>query len=242
MKYLATPKLQLALILLAIILFHLISNFSLYLLVYFVITISLTVFVDYLFIWSRKIKPFLLSGAVVTGSIISLLYSPKNSFLELFIIIVLAIASKHFIKYKGRHIFNPAVFGLFLGSLIFKIPVAWWGVSSNSWLISILLFSTAYVSIFRSRKIFAILSFLIIYNIGTFFLNGYVNPLDPVIVFFSLVMLPEPMTSPNNRLKQIYFGTVTAVMLIFLSRIIFIPEVLLGSLLLSNLVFLKNSS
>ncbi len=198
---------------------------------YFILFVSLTVIVDYLFVWSRKIKPFLLSGAVVTGSIISLLNSPENSILELFFIIVLAIGSKHFLKFNGRHIFNPAVFGLFFASLIFKTPVAWWGVTS------LIIFSTAYVSIFRSKKIFSILSFLIIYNIGTFFFNGYVNPFDPVIIFFSLVMLPEPMTSPNNQLRQIYFGTATAVLVVFLSSIKISREVLLGSLLISNLLF-----
>ena len=237
MRYFSTPKLQLSLILITIILLKLFVDFSTALLIYFLTVISLTVLVDFLFVWARKIKPFLFSAAIVTGSIIALLNQPKTSFFGVFMIIVLAISSKHFLKFKGRHIFNPAAFGLFFGSLIFKIPVAWWGISSGTWWMLILLLSTSYVSIFRSRKIYTILAFFIIYNAVTYLLTGFINPLDPVLIFFAFVMLPEPMTSPNKPILQIYFGGITAFLTIFLSNVTIVSEVLLGSLLMSNLLF-----
>jgi Na+-translocating ferredoxin:NAD+ oxidoreductase RnfD subunit len=238
MRYLAIPKVQLALILIVIILANLFFGFSPHLLLYFGLTISLAVFVDYLLVRARKIKPFFFSAAAVSGSIIALLNSPGRSGLEVFMIVVLAIASKHFLKLNGRHIFNPAAFGLFFGSLLFKNPVAWWGIASNQWLMLILLFLTGYVSIFRSRKGFLILSFFIVYNLLVFFFNSYINLLDPVVIFFALVMLPEPMTTPNRPNRQIVFGIVAAALTMILSRIGFISDILLGPLLLSNLLFL----
>ncbi|MBI5127735.1 hypothetical protein HZA76_04750 [Candidatus Roizmanbacteria bacterium] len=237
MNLLATPKVQLALFLIAIILANLFLNFSPYLLIYFVLTISLALLSDHMFVWARKIKPFFLSAAIVSGLIIALLNSPRNSILEMFLMVVIAIASKHFLKYKGRHIFNPAAFGLFFGSLFFKNQVAWWGISSSSVVVWVLLILTGYVAIFRSRKISSILSFFIVYNILAFVLTRQFNIFDPTVIFFSLVMLPEPMTSPNRPFIQLNYGVTVAVLTYFLAKVNFLPDVLLSSLLLSNLLF-----
>ncbi len=237
MRFLSTPKVQLALFLLVFILINLFFNFSAYLLIYFILTVSLAIFSDYSFVWARKIKPFFLSAAIVSGLIIALLNSPRNSLMEMFFIVIIAIASKHFLKLNGRHIFNPAAFGLFFGSLLFKTPVAWWGISTSSIVMSVLLILTGYVSIFRSRKLNIILSFFIIYNVLAFVLTRQLNIFDPTVIFFTLVMLPEPMTSPNRPNLQVIFGVAAAVLTVALSRISFIPEVLLGSLLFSNLLF-----
>ena len=48
-----------------------------------------------------------------------------------------AIISKHVIKIKGRHIFNPAVFGLFSVILLFNTQIEWWA-SQITWLVIIL--------------------------------------------------------------------------------------------------------
>lgn len=233
MKYLNTPKLLLALFLLIKIFVDLFHDFSLINLIYFVLTISLTVTVDYIFLKIRKVKPFFLSASIVTGSIIAMLNSPKNSWLETVFIIFLAIISKHLIKIKNRHIFNPAAFGLFFGSLVLRTPVAWWSVSS---VFLLLLFLPGYISIFRSRKLNMILSFFVVYNLLTFFITKTVNIFDPVILFFTLVLLPEPMTSPNPPLKQVCFGITIAVFTVLLSYLANIPDLLIGSLLIGNLL------
>lgn len=236
MKYLDTPKLQLVLFLLIKISTDLLFDFSLINLVYFVLIIGFTIIVDYIFLKIRKIKPFFLSASIVTGIIIAILNSPKNSWLEAIFIIFLAIASKHLIKIKNRHIFNPAAFGLFFGSLLFRTPIAWWSVSS---FFLLLLFLPGYVSIFRSRKFNIILSFFAVYNLFTFFIIKRINIFDPVIIFFALVMLPEPMTSPNRPMKQIFFGVTVAIITIILSYLTNISDLLTASLLIGNFLFLK---
>jgi len=236
MKYLDTPKLQLVLFLLIKISIDLLFDFSLINLVYFVLTIGFTVIVDYIFLKIRKIKPFFLSASIVTGIIIAMLNSPTNSWLETIFIIFLAIISKHLIKIKNRHIFNPAAFGLFFGSLVFRTPVAWWSVSS---FFLLLLFLPGYVPIFRLRKFNIILSFFVAYNLFTFFIIKRISIFDPVIIFFALVMLPEPMTSPNRPMRQIFFGVTTAVIIIVLSYVMSVFDLLTASLLISNILFFK---
>ena len=235
-QYFSQPKVQLVLCLLIFILSYLLLHPSINIFVYYCLTIGLAIGLDYLFHRIRGIQSFFPSAAGVSGLIISLLNSPSSSMFSLFLIVALAIFSKHFLRIKNRHIFNPAVFGLFFGSWLLKTSVSWWGVASG--LLPLLLL-TGYVSIFRSRKLNTILSFFVVYNLLTFFINKRVDIFDPVIIFFTLVMLPEPMTVPNQPTRQIIFGTTTAVFVLMLSYLANIPDVLTGSLLITNLLFFK---
>ncbi len=236
-KYFSQPKVQLALCLFIFILSYLLLHPSINIFVYYCLTIGLTIGLDYLFHRIRSIQSFFPSAALVSGLIIGLLNSPNSSMFNMLLVAALAILSKHFLRIKNRHIFNPAAFGLFFGSLLFKTSVSWWGVVSGM-LPSLLL--TGYVSIFRSRKLNIILSFFVVYNFLTFFINKRVDIFDPVIIFFTLVMLPEPMTVPNQPIRQIIFGTTTAVFALILSNnLANIPDLLTGSLLITNLLFFR---
>jgi len=235
-KYFSQPKVQLALCLLIFILSYLLFHLSINILLYYCLTIGLTIGLDYLFHRIRGLQSFFPSAAGVSGLIIGLLNSPGSSIFSMLLIIALSIFSKHFLRIKNRHIFNPAAFGLFFGSLLLKTSVSWWGVASG---ILPLLLLTGYVSIFRSRKFNIILSFFVVYNLLTFFINKRIDIFDPVIIFFTLVMLPEPMTVPNQPIRQILFGTTTAVFALILSYLTNIPDILMGSLLITNLLFFK---
>ncbi len=235
-QYFFQPKVQLALCLLIFILSYLLLHPSINIFVYYCLTIGLTIGLDYFFHRIRGIQSFFPSAALVSGLIIGLLNSPSSSIFSMLLAVALAILSKHFLRIKNRHIFNPAAFGLFFGSLLFKTSVSWWGVASG---MLPLLLLTGYVSIFRSRKLNIILSFFAVYNLLTFFINKRIDIFDPVIIFFTLVMLPEPMTVSNQPIRQIIFGTTTAIFALMLSYLANIPDVLIGSLLITNLLFFK---
>ncbi len=71
--------------------------------------------------------------------------------------------------------------------------------------------------------------------------------LDPTTLFFTAVMLPEPMTTPSLLRKQLVFGATVAILALgdvvlgwFTPVLMFtsaIPDILIFSLLLSNLIF-----
>ena len=236
-QYFSQPKVQLALCLLIFISSYLLLHPSINIFIYYSLTIGLTIGLDYLFHRMRSIQSFFPSSALVSGLIIGLLNSPSSSMFSMLLVAALAILSKHFLRIKNRHIFNPAAFGLFFGSLLFKTSVSWWGVALG---MLPLLLLTGYVSIFRSKKLNIILSFFVVYNLLTFFINKRVDIFDPVIIFFTLVMLPEPTTSSNRPNRQILFGIAAAVfILMFSNNLANIPDVLTGSLLITNLLFFK---
>lgn len=204
--------------------------------------------IDYLLIRLRKIQPFLLSAAMVSGPIVGLLAFPLLPWYYLLTVCFLAIASKNFLRRQSRHFFNPAALGLFLAGLIFHENISWWGVVYDGIILLLLLLVPAYVSVFRMKKTWSIVGFLFIFGLIQVILRISHSSvlsilestiLSPQIIFFSLVMLPEPMTSPNNSKMQLLYGILVAVVASLGSFVksVFIPDPLILGLLTGNFVF-----
>ncbi len=257
------PKIQLALILFLIYLSSFLINPSLKLVSHLFLVVGIVIFFDYLFLRIRKIQPFLLSAAVVTGLIITLLSDPLIPMYQTILICALAVFSKNFIRVGNSHIFNPAGFGLLLGGIIFNFTVSWWGVayqrlfpiSLTSLILFLMLILPGWVSAVRMKRYRIILPFILLYSILFLILSRQLNfeiltntLIDPTVLFFALVMLPEPMTTPNKILRQIVFGTFVAFVSLIVSLPLFstqflgfnlISDPLILSLLLGNLIFFK---
>lgn len=228
-SFLKIPKIQLALTLFVIYLSSLIgSNLksSFYILS---LCVGFAIFFDLLFTFLRRKTLFLPLSAIVTGLIIVLIIDPKALWYQIAAVCALAVGSKNFIRIGDRHIFNPAAAGLFLAGVIFNLNISWWGVSGNLFPFFIILLP-GLVSFWRMRRFGSILSFLLIYSVF--------NPallLDRTTIFFSLVMLPEPMTSPFNLKKQVFYGAIVAAITPILSHFPVFPDILIPALLLGNL-------
>lgn len=236
-KIFRIPKLQMALFLLlifitAIIHYRLISHIQT-----FLIALLSTIIFDLAFLKLRRIELFFPYAAVVTGTIIGLATSLNLSWYQLVIAGVLAVLSKHYLKFGNRHVFNPAAFGLFFSHLVFGGNISWWAVSWQQFIpqnpqfiiYPLILLLPGLVSAVRLRRFVNILAFYLVYGLFTKII------FDPTVIFFSLVMLPEPMTTPHKFTEQILFGIFIA----FLSFIIRLPlpDIFIPALLLGNLVF-----
>lgn len=260
MKIFNTPKIQLSGALLLIFISSAINYNSPVFLINLLTAVSSAVIFDLIFLKLRKIKLFLPSAAIASGLIITLLNSPIRPLYELILICAIAMFFKNFLRISNRHIFNPAGIGLFLGSVIFNHSVSWWGVSfqnlfspgTKSLILYFILLSPALISIIKMKRYRITLSFLLAYALAIFVLNRSVSLInvffDPTVIFFSIVMAPEPMTTPNRHSRQILFGILLGITAIILSlplfnlhfnNINFIPDSLIGALIISNLIFYK---
>ena len=72
-------------------------------------------------------------SALISGFIVSGIIDYHQPWFVLVIFTLLAIISKHIIRFKQKHIFNPANFGLFVASF-FRIPLTW-SIESNIYII-----------------------------------------------------------------------------------------------------------
>ena len=145
----------------------------------------------------------------------------------------IAILSKHLIRYRQKHIFNPANLGILLVSMIFGVSHTWW-ISSP--MILALIFG--FFMIWRLRRLdlaisfaaayFALVLLINIFNpvaCGMMNMRCHMQPsaLDDfyytiinggVIYFFAMYMLIEPKTNPAQRKQRIIYGALVAVLLI----------------------------
>lgn len=254
------PKVQLSLYLGLIYLCTLIHTPSLPILMNIVLALTSAILFDLLFLKIRKKTFFFPHAAVVSALIIALLSAPTLPMYEVILSAGIAMFFKNFVKITSRHVFNPAAIGLFITSLLFGHIVSWWGVSWQQIktddlfvLISfIVLLLPGLVSVVRMKRWRIPLTFLLVYVLlNALILSNFdilasrfliLNSLlDPTTLFFSLVMLPEPMTTPNKPWRQVIFGLCIAILCIVLSNQIFgfIPDVLIGALLIGNIAFIR---
>lgn len=147
--------------------------------------------------FKRKIFP---KSAIITGFILSGILDYHQSWLVLLSLSLVAIASKYILRFRKKHIFNPANFALFLAAIL-KLPLIW-QIESNIYLIII---AGIYLA-FSLKKLPHIIGFLVFF--GGLFLLEKINPLNLINWFFLFVMLIEPKTSGRGLIPGIAFGAI----------------------------------
>lgn len=127
---------------------------------------------------------------------------------------VLALGLKYVIRPGGRNVFNPAALGLYVAALVFGVGLTWWGAGSV--LVLVLGVVTAYLV-----KVHDILfSFLVPYWLLTFLLvpetvpqsaGAVVGLAQSYVTFFAVIMVVEPVTSPDRQRSRVAYGLGVAV-------------------------------
>lgn len=242
------PRIQLSSTLLLIFLSALFNSHNFSYVKVLIFSVGSTVLFDLLFLRIRKVELFTPTAALTTGLIISLILSPMLPFYEPILAGVIAMFFKNFIRFSKGHILNPAGAGVLFISILLNHNVSWWAVSfQNSFFPYIFLLLPALVSMLSLKRFKITLPFLLTYSALSFFMNSKLSILtyafDPTIIFFSTVMLPEPMTTPNRKEKQIFFGIFVAISSFLLSTTFLhnlkIADPLIFSLLIGNIIFYK---
>lgn len=159
-------------------------------------------------------------SSIISGLLIASILGPHQSRWIYIFAVLAAILSKHLIKFKGRHIFNPANFGL-LAVSFFGATLIWWGLSN---LILVILFG-AFIA-YKLKRIELVISNLIFLG-GLFFVYGLIkgkNPVDYISLvnfYFVFFMLTEPKTGAQTSFGRIIFSGLVAVFsfIAFLTKI-----------------------
>lgn len=180
---------------------------------------------------------FFPKSALITGLILGIII--QGPMLFLILISAIAILSKHIIRIKGRHIFNPANFGLFVGILLTPfLPVSqsWWG-TSNILLVTVL----GILVVYKLKRYHLVLPFLAVHAALMFFIFSFnVDMLVSHIVsvsllFFTFYMLTEPVTSPSKMKSRIIFGALAGLLGAVL-YVIWLPAMLVGALFFADIL------
>lgn len=174
-------------------------------------------------------------SSIITGLIVGYVLSSDNAWWVFVLAPALAIFSKHLIRFRKKHIFNPAAFGIFLTLILFGASSQWKG--TYAWYIAVPF------GLYFARKVKKI-EIITGYALVFFILFGAQAIMQKVPVgnifgylsyFYIFVMVIEPVTTPISFWGKYIFGAGTAVLIFILTTIGVRFDVELFSLLAMNM-------
>jgi len=181
----------------------------------------------------RRGPPLFPMSAVITGLSLSILINYAHGLAYALVPVFLAIGSKYVFTFRGKHLYNPALFGvaaslLLADGMVSDSPAYQWGgtyaVVAFVVTLGLLLF------VLRVRRGTLIVSFLVFYFAAlalrawitrwhmpfeTWFMGALSSPAFFLFTFF---MITDPQTSPDSRRGQLLmaFGIVAVDFLLHL--------------------------
>lgn len=239
-KLLKDSRLQVALILALVWLLAVWSFQTLHSILYPLFAVGLMTALDVVYTKIRFKKWYWPSASFVTGFLIGLILSPTEPIWVIAVAVLAAFISKQFIGLGiRRHIFNPAAFGIMAVSLIFGTGVSWWGVAWSRWPLLVLI-PVMLLILWKLKRLFIPLTFLLVYFVylatQTSSPEAAETLLDGSVMLFALVMLTEPITSPNWGYFKYLFGALVAVLAIVIASLAPISDNFPAALLAGNLI------
>ncbi len=184
----------------------------------FIATIS-AIAVDSCFIYLKEKRFRLNDSSLISGLIIGFVLYGGQPLWVFLLVSLFGIGSKHLIKIKGRHLFNPAAFGIFIATIFFAAPTQWKG--------TFLWYILVPFGIYFTYKI-SKLEVAIGYFLTTLLLFGtqaavqkvpFLNIFGYLSYFYIFVMVIEPKTTPIKPLGKLIFGIGIAVLIFVLTEI-----------------------
>ncbi len=186
------------------------------------------------FAWVYKV-PANVESVYISALILALIITPPQITNDYWFLIwagVLSMASKYIVAYKGKHIFNPVAFAVTLTYFTINQSASWW---IGSPLILPLVILGGLLVTRKIGRFDLIISFLLA-SLGFTLLSSLFTGLSFVtslqnmvlyspILFFSFIILTEPLTTPPTHRLRVNYG--------ILVGFLFIPQLRIGSLFIT---------
>jgi Na+-translocating ferredoxin:NAD+ oxidoreductase RnfD subunit len=160
-------------------------------------------------------------SAALTGLIAGMVLGPAVPLGVPILASAIAVTSKHVVRGRYGHVFNPAAVGLLLTGLLFSSEQSWWGGLGDMPAILIVAVVAGGLLVVRKvNKLSSVLTFLGVYflllTIGALtgnpvaFADAFREPETGAAVYFAFFMLTDPPTSPARLSDQALFAGIAA--------------------------------
>lgn len=176
---------------------------------------------DLLIVGWRRRKYAFPDGALLSGLIVGGILAPTAAWPVGFATAAIAVLSKHFVRTRWSNVFNPAALGLVVSSVLFASEQSWWAALPDLpplWIV-VLIGLGVYIAA-KVNKLPLVLVFLAA-SLTVFSTAAFVGdaplvaeifrpPDIDALLFFALLMLTDPPTSPAKPEHQVWFGLIVA--------------------------------
>jgi Na+-translocating ferredoxin:NAD+ oxidoreductase RnfD subunit len=174
-------------------------------------------------------------SSIITGLIIGYVLSSDEGWLRFVLASSLAVLSKYLIRFRKKHIFNPAAFGIFLTLIFLGAATQWKG--TYVWYI-LLPFGFYFVE--KIKKIEIIIGYALV-SLALFGIQAFLQKIalwhifGYLSYFYIFVMVIEPKTTPMRPMGKFFFGAGVAMLIFILTELGAKFDVELFSLLILNI-------
>ncbi len=188
----------------------------------------------------KRLKKLVWSdAAAITGLIVGGVAAPNAPLAGIAAMSALAMVSKYVISIDRRNVFNPAAFGLLVGTVALKVPLSWWVDSTH--LLTIAVGALLLVRLpGRWRMVFTFLAFfaalvaLRAWSLGRSPLFDWYLYVS-ITSFFLFFMATDPRTAPIKVEQQPLFALLAAAGA-YISVALHPQSIFLFGLIVANLV------
>ena len=156
-------------------------------------------------------------SSLITALILSLIIAPASPFQSFFFLLwaaLLAMASKYILAIRGKHIFNPAAFGVAATALFLNMSATWW-VAGNLALLPFILVG-GFLVVRKIHRTDLVLTFLVsalaftvlpaVMSGGDIISTLVTTMTHTSLFFFAFVMITEPLTTPPRRVGRMLYA------------------------------------
>lgn len=184
------------------------------------IILSSTLLTQLVWIFSQNGNLSSLKSGLITGLGLCLLLNSSSLF-TVGLAGALAISAKYLLRYNGKHLFNPANFGIIISIVVFKdawISPGQWG-SNALFLCSLAVLGGVVlhkVGRLETSIVFLLILFLFEY-IRTVLYQGWEFEVlihkfsSGTLLLFTFFMITDPMTIPNSKNARIIWSFILAI-------------------------------
>ena len=194
------------------------------------ILIAVCVGANYIFSKIFKIKPNY-ESQYITAEILTLIVGPTDPIANwqfLVLLGIISMGSKYILAWNRRHVFNPAAFAVVFSAVVLGQGASWW--VGNQYLVLFVLLGGLLV-VYKLKWFHLTNAFLIVYLLGSAVIaisNGAnlaftydlleTLVLNSALLFFTFVMLIEPLTAPPGRRYKTLYGALAAILILILQN------------------------
>ena len=162
-------------------------------------------------------------SSILTGLILALILPSQPTGLGLLFLLAaagLAMASKYVLSIRGKHIFNPAAIAAFLTAVGPHQSASWW-VGTAAMLPFVIVGGLLVMRKIRREPM--VLTFIAVTSLTTVVLALITSVgvgvsmknmvLNSAAFFLGFVMLTEPYTAPDTRLKRLIYASIVGIII-----------------------------
>jgi Na+-translocating ferredoxin:NAD+ oxidoreductase RnfD subunit len=234
MLNLRSIKTQLILFLLALAVFLISKDKDFSFLLAFTICVTTAVIAEAAVLYSKTRKLQITESAIIAGAIAGYVLSSDEVWWKLVAATTLVILSKQAIRFRNKHVFNPAALGLFLSVIVLGVSLQW----KATYLWYVLVPFGIYLA-HKIRKLEIVIGYamvaLLLFGTQAFVQKvPILNIFGYLSYFYIFIMVIEPKTTPTNVISKYVFGALIAGLIFILTQSGARFDVELFSLLVMN--------